>query len=106
MGACVRAFEEPILRANDLFPGLTRGLIVNEIIRRVDPRSRTIGVFVKEEISAPLGIDFYIGGVVYTLFFINYYSHYSHPKPFSHMHAWTQTLKYPVAIKFYTQLVK
>lgn len=43
------------------YHALTRGLIVNEIIRRADPKHRSIGKFVAEEIAKPLGIDFYIG---------------------------------------------
>eukprot|EP00127_Corallochytrium_limacisporum_P007075 Clim_evm35s241 gene=Clim_evmTU35s241 len=39
----------------------TRGLYVNQIIRRVDPKKRSIREFAKEEICDPLGIEFYIG---------------------------------------------
>jgi CubicO group peptidase (beta-lactamase class C family) len=34
---------------------------VNEIFRRVDPKGRTIGEFLQEDISGPLGIDVNIG---------------------------------------------
>ena len=34
---------------------------MQELIRRVDPRHRTLGRFFREEIAAPLGLDFYIG---------------------------------------------
>jgi len=39
----------------------TRGWILNEIVRRVDPQNRTIGEFCRDEICEPLGVDFYIG---------------------------------------------
>lgn len=34
--------------------------MLNEIVRRVDPKKRTIGEFLEEELSGPLGIDAYI----------------------------------------------
>jgi CubicO group peptidase (beta-lactamase class C family) len=39
----------------------TMGLYMNELLRRVDPRHRSVGRFFQEEISKPLGLDFYIG---------------------------------------------
>jgi len=39
------------------YHGLTRGWIVNEIVRRVDPRARTVGAFLREEVAGPLGLD-------------------------------------------------
>ena len=42
-----------------LYHFITYGLLVGEVIRRVD--GRTAGRFVAEEISAPLGLDFWIG---------------------------------------------
>lgn len=35
----------------------SRGMIVNEIVRRADPMGRTIGEFVEQEIATPLGIS-------------------------------------------------
>lgn len=35
----------------------SRGMIVNEIVRRADPMGRTIGEFVEQEIAIPLGIS-------------------------------------------------
>lgn len=35
---------------------LTRDIIVNEIVRRVDSKQRTIGEFVRDEIAGPLGL--------------------------------------------------
>ncbi|MEM1154558.1 MAG: serine hydrolase domain-containing protein [Pseudomonadota bacterium] len=40
---------------------VTRGWVVNEIVRRVDPAGRTIGEILREEISEPLRADVYIG---------------------------------------------
>jgi CubicO group peptidase (beta-lactamase class C family) len=40
---------------------LTRGWILNEIFRRVDPLGRTIGEFFRQEISQTLKADAYIG---------------------------------------------
>ena len=45
------------------YHGLTRGFILAEIIRRVDPQNRFIGKFVHEEICVPLGVEFYIGPI-------------------------------------------
>ena len=43
------------------YHALTRGWIVNEVFRRVDPAGRTIGEFLREEISGPLNADVVIG---------------------------------------------
>ncbi|MEP5766661.1 MAG: serine hydrolase domain-containing protein [Halieaceae bacterium] len=43
------------------YHALTRGWIVNEVFRRVDPAGRTIGEFLREEISGPLKADAIIG---------------------------------------------
>ncbi|TRY75151.1 hypothetical protein TCAL_08532 [Tigriopus californicus] len=40
---------------------LTRGWILNEIFRRVEPQGRTMGEYVRQEIAEKLGIDVYIG---------------------------------------------
>ncbi|TWT76740.1 beta-lactamase/D-alanine carboxypeptidase [Planctomycetes bacterium CA13] len=40
---------------------LTLGWYQNELIRRVDPQGRSLGVFFQEEIARPLGVEFYIG---------------------------------------------
>lgn len=40
---------------------VTIGLLMQELIRRVDPQHRTLGRVFHEEIARPLGIDFYIG---------------------------------------------
>jgi CubicO group peptidase (beta-lactamase class C family) len=40
---------------------MTLGLYMQELIRRVDPRHRTLGRFFHDEVAAPLGLEFYIG---------------------------------------------
>jgi CubicO group peptidase (beta-lactamase class C family) len=42
------------------YHGLTLGFYEGELIRRVDPRHRTLGRFFQDEIATPLGEDFYI----------------------------------------------
>ena len=43
------------------YHALTRGWIVNELFRRIDPAGRTIGEFLREDISGPLDADAVIG---------------------------------------------
>jgi CubicO group peptidase (beta-lactamase class C family) len=43
------------------YHAITRGWIVNEVFRRVDPGGRTIGEFLQEDISIPLQADAHIG---------------------------------------------
>lgn len=43
------------------YHAVTRGWIVNEVFRRVDPAGRTIGEFLREDISEPLAVDANIG---------------------------------------------
>jgi len=43
------------------YHAITRGWVANEIFRRVDPQSRTIGEFLHEEFSQPLDADVHIG---------------------------------------------
>ena len=40
---------------------ISRGLIANEVVRRVDPRGRTVGQILRYHISEPLGADAFIG---------------------------------------------
>ena len=40
---------------------LTLGWYQNELIRRVDPKRRSLGAFFQEEIACKLGVEFYIG---------------------------------------------
>lgn len=43
------------------YHAVTRGWIINEVFRRVDPAGRTIGEFLREDISGPLDADAIIG---------------------------------------------
>ncbi len=43
------------------YHAVTFGYIAGELVRRADPHGRSIGRFVQEEISQPLGVDFWIG---------------------------------------------
>ena len=43
------------------YHALTRGWIVNELFRRVDPAGRTIGEYLREEVSGPLDADVIVG---------------------------------------------
>ena len=43
------------------YHAITRGWIAGELFRRVDPDGRTLGEFLRQEISDVLGVDVYIG---------------------------------------------
>jgi CubicO group peptidase (beta-lactamase class C family) len=43
------------------YHGLSLGWYENELIRRVDPRHRSLGRFLQDELALPLGLEFYIG---------------------------------------------
>src|SRR5215218_6474810 len=43
------------------YHGISLGWYEGELIRRVDPKRRSIGRFFQEEIAEPLGAEFYIG---------------------------------------------
>ena len=43
------------------YHAITLGFYESELLRRVDPKHRSIGRFFHEEIARPLGLDFYIG---------------------------------------------
>ncbi len=46
--------------AYQAYHGITIGFYESELLRRVDPAHRTIGVYFQQEIADPLGLDFYI----------------------------------------------
>ena len=60
--AAVMARHKPAWQpgTRQAYHGLTLGFYEGEIIRRVDPRHRTLGQFFQDEIATPLGEDFYI----------------------------------------------
>lgn len=43
------------------YHSLTYGWLAGELVRRVDPKKRTLGEFIRDEITKPLQIEFYIG---------------------------------------------
>jgi CubicO group peptidase (beta-lactamase class C family) len=43
------------------YHAMTIGLYMQEILRRADPKHRTLGRFFRDEVATPLGLDFYIG---------------------------------------------
>lgn len=43
------------------YHAVTRGWIANEVFRRVEPKGRTMGQYLRQEVSEPLGADVYIG---------------------------------------------
>jgi CubicO group peptidase (beta-lactamase class C family) len=60
--AAVMARHQPAWEAGtrQAYHGLTLGFYEGELLRRVDPRHRTLGQFFQDEIATPLGEDFYI----------------------------------------------
>ena len=42
------------------YHGITLGFYESELLRRVDPKHRTLGQFFQQELADPLGLDFYI----------------------------------------------
>ncbi len=43
------------------YHGITLGWYEGELLRRVDPKGRSLGRFFADEIATPLGVDFFIG---------------------------------------------
>jgi len=43
------------------YHAVARGLYSSELVRRVDPKRRRLGLYFRDEIAEPLGIDFWIG---------------------------------------------
>lgn len=50
--------HEPGMR--QVYHGMTLGYYESQILRRVDPKHRSIGQYFQDEIATPLGLDFYI----------------------------------------------
>ena len=53
-------FERPD-ETRTAYHGITRGLILNEVVRRTDPQHRTIGRYLQEELTSKWNVDFHIG---------------------------------------------
>ena len=43
------------------YHGITMGLLMDQLVRRVDPKHRSLSTFFQEEIAEPFDIDFHIG---------------------------------------------
>jgi len=43
------------------YHALTRGWIISAVLRRVDPKQRSLGTFIRDEINEPLGITYLCG---------------------------------------------
>lgn len=40
---------------------IAQGFFINELFRRTDPKKRSLGQFIQDEIAGPLKIDLYLG---------------------------------------------
>ena len=58
----VLARQKPVWEPgmHQAYHGITLGFYESELLRRIDPKNRSIGQFFQEEIANPLGLDFYI----------------------------------------------
>jgi CubicO group peptidase (beta-lactamase class C family) len=64
IGSLIEGHKQRYRAASDgarEYHAVTRGWIANELFRRVDPAGRTIGEFLREDISEPLDVDAIIG---------------------------------------------
>ena len=43
------------------YHALTYGWLAGELIRRVDPKKRSVGQFIQDELARPLNLEFYVG---------------------------------------------
>jgi CubicO group peptidase (beta-lactamase class C family) len=44
-----------------VYHGLTRGFLLNELVRRTDPQGRSIGRILREDVAQPLGVSIILG---------------------------------------------
>jgi CubicO group peptidase (beta-lactamase class C family) len=60
--AVVLAHQKPAWEpgTRQAYHAITLGYYESELLRRVDPRHRSLGRFFQDEIASPLGLDFYI----------------------------------------------
>ncbi|QIS02663.1 serine hydrolase [Nocardia brasiliensis] len=61
--ATILAAQKPAWRPGTRhgYHAITLGLYQGELLRRVDPRGRTLGQIFAEDLAKPLGLDFFIG---------------------------------------------
>jgi CubicO group peptidase (beta-lactamase class C family) len=53
----------PKYRGSHYYHGHTRGLILGELLYRVDPHHREVEQFIKEEFTDPLDVQYYVGNM-------------------------------------------
>jgi CubicO group peptidase (beta-lactamase class C family) len=60
--AAVLARQKPMWEpgTRQAYHGITLGFYESELLRRIDPRHRSLGQFFQDEIATPLGLDVYI----------------------------------------------
>ncbi len=60
--AAILARQKPAWKPGDRqgYHAISLGFYESELLRRVDPRHRTLGRFFQDEIATPLGLEFYI----------------------------------------------
>jgi CubicO group peptidase (beta-lactamase class C family) len=60
--AVVLARQKPAWEpgARQAYHAITLGYYESELLRRIDPRHRSLGQFFQDEVASPLGLDFYI----------------------------------------------
>lgn len=60
--AAVLASQKPAWEpgTRQAYHAITLGFYESELLRRIDPRHRSLGQFFQDEIATPLGLDFYI----------------------------------------------
>ena len=58
---CFTALHVTYPHARRQYHGQTRGLVLQEVFRRVEPRQRSIGQFLRAEVTTPLGLDIHLG---------------------------------------------
>jgi len=60
--AVVLARQKPAYEpgTEQVYHGISLGYYQSELLRRVDPKGRSIGQYFQDEIAGPLGLDFYI----------------------------------------------
>ena len=64
------AVQKSVWRPGDFhgYHAFTIGLYVNEILKRVDPKTRDISQYFKEEFAEPLGLNFELGNISEDMF--------------------------------------
>lgn len=60
--AVILARQKPVWEpgTRQAYHAITLGYYESELLRRIDPKHRSLGVFFQDEIATPLGLDFYI----------------------------------------------